>query len=323
MEQEDVRKFLEARDIQEGKPVYLEYVKRMLTRLFYAGYIEYIPWEVGRRRAQHEALIDLVTYEKIQEKLKGRTTTHTKNILNEDFPLRSFVLCCVCKKPVTASWSRGSNGKFPYYRCKTKGCAEHNKSIRKKDIESEFETILGRIKPSEQVLNLTKAIVTDVWRKKEAEGVNQRLEVEREIGKIKDDKERFVQLVSRATNENVVASYEQKIGALVESEVVLRNSLMSMAEHKPNIETALDIVFDFLKNPLKQWQKGSIHTKKLVLKLVFEQNLAYNKNSGFETAILSLPLRVFTLPEVQKSSLVEMVGVEPTCKEDRKTDLQA
>ena len=78
-------------------------------------------------------------------------------------------------------------------------------------------------------------------------------------------------------------------------------------------ETALNIVFDFLKNPLLQWQRGSIHGKKLVLKLVFERNLTYNKNSGFETAILSLPLRVFALPDAQKGQLVEMGGVEPPC----------
>ena len=86
---------------------------------------------------------------------------------------------------------------------------------------------------------------------------------------------------------------------------------MSYAKHGPSIETALEIVFDFLKDPLIQWQKGNIHTKKLVLKLIFEQNLVYNKNSGFETAILSLPLRVFTLPEEQKMFLVGDRGVEP------------
>lgn len=52
---------------------------------------------------------------------------------------------------------------------------------------------------------------------------------------------------------------------------------MSYDKHTPNIETAIDIVFDFLKNPLQQWQNGDIHRKKLVLKLVFEQSLAYNK----------------------------------------------
>jgi hypothetical protein len=72
----------------------------------------------------------------------------------------------------------------------------------------------------------------------------------------------------------------------------------------------------------EQWQKGNSHTKKLVLKLVFEQNLAHNKNSGFETAILSLPLRVFSLPNAQKGLLVEVEGVEPSCIADTRAGLR-
>src|SRR3989344_136489 len=96
-----------------------------------------------------------------------------------------------------------------------------------------------------------------------------------------------------------------------------KNSVMSLGQHKPNVETALEIVFDFLKNPLAQWRKGDMQRKKLLLKLVFEERLAYNRKSGFETALLSLPLRIFCLPEAQKSRLVEMAGIEPACNERR------
>ncbi|HEY4506362.1 MAG TPA: recombinase family protein [Candidatus Paceibacterota bacterium] len=311
MEQEDVRRFLEEKDICNGKAVSLTYVKRMLVRIFYAGYIEYQPWEVSKRKANHEPLIDLSTFERIQEKLISKATTNVKNFLNPDFPLRGFVLCYSCKRPITASWCRGRNGRWPYYRCNTKSCPERNKGIRRADIEKQFELILGQIKPSDAVLNLTKAVVADVWRKKELAGHEHKENTEREIKKIESEKLRFAQLVAKATDENVITTYEERISALAEKRLVLKDSLMSVAKHKPNIETALGIVFDFLKNPLKQWLKGNIHTKKLVLKLVFEENLVYNRNSGFETAILSLPLRVFALPEAQKSSLVEMGVSKP------------
>ncbi len=48
--------------------------------------------------------------------------------------------------------------------------------------------------------------------------------------------------------------------------------------------------------------------------------MAYNRKSGFETAHLSLPLRVFTLPEAQKSLVVEMGGIEPPCNRDNPND---
>lgn len=177
--QEDVRLFLQEKDLFGGKPVYLAYVKRILTNVFNAGYVEYAPWEVSRRLGKHEALIDLQTYEKIQERLSTKTTTHVKNFLNEDFPLRSFVVCNDCRQPMTASWSTGSSAKFAYYRCKTKNCNERNKSIPKKVIEKQFEEILGRIKPSSAMLILVKVIVADVWKKKEAQIIGQRSEIEK------------------------------------------------------------------------------------------------------------------------------------------------
>ncbi len=311
-EQENVRRFLADKDINKGKPVYLDYVKRMLVRVFYAGYIEYLPWKVSRRLGKHEGLIDISTYEKIQARLNGKSTTHVKNYLNEDFPLRSFVLCSECNQPYTASWSKGRSSKFPYYRCKTNGCSERNKSTRKVLLETQFEDILRGINPTEGVLKLTKAIIVDLWSKKMATVNEQQGKVAKELGKIDTERARFIDLVGRATDERVVAAYEEKIGSLSEKENTLKGSLSEYEKHRPNIETAADIVIDFLKNPLEQWQKGNIYTKKLVLQLVFERNLAYNRKSGFETAFLSLPLRVFTLPVAQKSSVVLSVGIEPT-----------
>ena len=231
--------------------------------------------------------------------------------MNEDFPLRSFVVCSCCRQPYTASWSKGRNRRFAYYRCKTKGCSERNKSVKKEVLESEFELILKKIKPSQGTLNLTKAILADIWMKKESEIIQRRKNIEAEVKSIGEEIEKLTQLILRAKDESVISMYEEKISSLSKKKLVLKSSAMSFDKHKPNIETALDIVFDFLKDPLKQWQKGNIHTKKLVLKLVFEQNLAYNRKSGFETAVLSLPLRVFTLPLAQKSSLVLSAGIEP------------
>jgi site-specific DNA recombinase len=323
MEQEDVRKFLEEKNMRNGKPVYLEYVKRLLTRIFVAGYIEYPEWEVSRRMAKHEPLIDLTTYERIQEKLSGKTTTFIKKILNDDFPLRGFVLCDECRQPVTGSWSTGRNGKFAYYRCKTKRCSQRNKSSKKDVVESEFKAILGKIKPTKKVLDFTKVAIGIVWKKKEGEIIKKKKVMEAELSKLEDERKILLDRVTRAVDEQLITAYETRISESSEKIVVLKNSIMSFQQHQPNIETALGIVFDFLENPLKRWVNGDIRTKKLVLSLVFEQKLVYSRKSGFETAFLSLPLRVFTFPEAQNELVVEMGGIEPPCSHCEYTFLQA
>ncbi len=306
-EQVDVQRFLKDRKLNGDKPVYLEQVKRILSEsLFFSGYVEYKPWEVSLRKGQHEPLISLEVHEKIKEKLNGKVRTHVKKFLNPDFPLRKFVVCSGCGRHQTGSHSRGRNGRQPYYWCNTAGCSERYKAIRRDNIHTEFEEILKRIKPSEEVLTLTKVIVKNVWQKKEGEMLSKRKEMINELSKIVSERERLLERLTKAIDENVISVYENKLSETAEKELVLKSSISSFDEHKPNIETALNIVFDFLENPLIQWQKGDIHRKKLVLNLIFEQNLAYSRKNGFETAILSLPLRVFTLPKAQKSCLVEM-----------------
>jgi hypothetical protein len=34
-----------------------------------------------------------------------------------DFPLRGFVRCEACGRPLTGSWSKGRNGHYAYYHC--------------------------------------------------------------------------------------------------------------------------------------------------------------------------------------------------------------
>ena len=322
--QVDVQGFLATSGINGGKTIYLEYVKRILSNsLFYAGFLEFLPWEVSMRKSDHEPIIDFSTHEEIQRRLNEKVTTHVKNLLNPDFPLRGFVLCYSCKQPMTASWSTGRNGKFPYYRCKTKGCEERNKSVSRERIEKEFSDIIGRIKPSKQVLTFTMAIICELWKKKELGMASRLKRVETEIRASQDERKQLLTRISKTKDERVIETYETRIGELAEKELVLKNSVMSANRLKPKIETATAIISDFLQNPLKQWETKNIHTQKLVLRLVFQEKLTYNRKSGFETAILSLPLRVFTLPEAQKGSLVEMPGIEPGCNQDASNESTA
>jgi len=320
--QEEVRKFLVEKKFRHGKPVYLETTKRLLRRLAYTGYIEYPKWDVPLIKAEHEPILSMELYNKVQDKLDGKVVSYSKKIINPDFPVRGFVLCSECREPMTASWSTGGQGdKFGYYRCKTNGCEERNKSTSKKTLEAEFEAILAKIKPSQRALDLTKAVFVDVWKKKQSEIDSKQHNLEIELKTLAETKVKILERIEKATNESVISSYEERLAEMSQKEAVLKKSIMSFNEHRPSIETALGIVFDFLKNPLKQWQSGNIYTQRLVLRLVFEENLVYNRKSGFETAILSLPLRVFGLPEAQKSNVVEVAGIEPACEQDSLADL--
>ena len=80
---------------------------RSKTQPIYAGYLTHKRWGIHWLKARHEPLVSLETYEKIQERRKGMAKAPARKNLNEDFPMRGFVLCNDCQKPLTSCWSKG------------------------------------------------------------------------------------------------------------------------------------------------------------------------------------------------------------------------
>ncbi len=318
-EQMDVLRFLVSKNYygkRKGKKPYVEDVKRLLMRSIYAGYVEYLPWEVSRRKGHHKPLISLETFEKIQKKLLGKVRTQTRKDANPDFPLRGFVLCEHCRKPYTASWSRGRNAKFGYYRCASVSCLMRNKGVPKSVIEGSFGAILRHIKPKPGVLELTKAITLDIWNEKVGEVKKREEKDKNRLKEILGEVDGFMDRVSKSKKETLIQEYEQQIERLSEERKVLEERINGTQQKLSiSFETALEKVFEILKNPHTQWEKEDLSEKRLIFKIIFESKLAYDPQNGFGTAELSLPLRVFKQvidPNVQD---VEMAGVEPASNE--------
>ena len=123
----------------------------LLTRPHYAGFISSEKWNIYMLPAQHEPLITLHTWEKIQERLAGNTKIISRVDTSEDFPLRGFVECPCCGNAMTAAWSKGRSRHYGYYVCQTRKCELKGKSIRREKMETEFEEFLHGIEPSPQL----------------------------------------------------------------------------------------------------------------------------------------------------------------------------
>lgn len=167
--QVEVKRFLESqpafpKDLPNGE-IRNQRVADLLNRPVYAGYIESANWGVSLRQGKHEGLVSFQTYEAIQARLKGTAKAPARKDINADFPLRGFVLCNDCSKPLTACWSQGKKQKYPYYLCATKGCESYRKSIKRDVLEGEVEGILKELQPAKNVFALMKAMFDDAWNK--------------------------------------------------------------------------------------------------------------------------------------------------------------
>lgn len=318
LNQTDVQAFLETREFfhrKKHKSVYLEQVKRILTQILYTGYIEYKPWGIGRKKGHHQGIISLQTYEKIQDKLNGTSKAAVRKDLHLDFPARGFILCSVCGKPFTASWTTKRKGyRRAYYRCNKSGCIEKNKSISKDDLEKEIGKVLKKARAKEEVFILGKEILFDIWNERKVDSGQFEEQIKKEINKTEAEIATYLERINKATSELVISEYEKKIDELSNKKLLLDEKINTQS--KPDgvsFETALSEVFRYIKSPYDIWTDGTFEEKRLILRMVFLKHPSYNKKTGVETASFSVPVTLFQYSGGAESQLVEMGGIEPPC----------
>jgi len=313
----DVVRYLRDAGYGDGRPVYQEGTRRLLRRVIYTGHVERQEWGVSRRKGQHEAIVSLEIYEKVQAKLNGKYKVHTRVSDSLNFSLRGFILCPFCQRPMTGSWSRGRTKMYRFYRCNTQSCVRHNKSVSGDRLDDDFRELLKTVYPKSGAIQLAKAVLLDLWEKRLQTLDGQQARLERQLVDIKKQIDVLSDRVVRAMDEKLARVYEEHIIRSQRESEDLQEKLRSLGVSSVSFETALEVVFGFLKNPVVIWETEDINAKRLVLKLVFAEKLAYHPDLGFETAQKSKFVGLFETISANDSQDVEMPGVEPGCNEKR------
>ncbi len=294
--QTDVKEFLESKGFfhkKQSENVYLEQVHRLLTRVLYAGFIEYPKWEVARRRGHHEAIIDLETFERIQERLRKGFIAKPRLDDNPAFPLRGFLKCSECHTLLTASYSKGRTKRYGYYRCKNKECRIYGKSISMSLVERDFDKLLKSFKPKKSVVQLTKEIATNIWQTSMNAMRSEREVKNKKIKEIEDEIDSYADLIPTARSPTIQKVYEKKIEKLSKEIEELQNSVALFVPENFDFGTALEEVFGYVESPYNIWTSGALDDKKLVLRLAFAEHLSVDPENGFGTAKPSIAYELF------------------------------
>lgn len=311
----EVKKYLEEQPVfpkdRKGE-VHMQRVLDMLNRQLYSGYYDYPEWNIGLTKGQHEPIISFETYRRIQDKLHGRAKAPTRLDISHDFPLRGFVTCDCCGVPMKSCWTKGRNGKYPYYLCQTKGCEHYGKSIKRDYLEDEFAMLLKDITPSDSMVEMVDDMIGKLSHLKAGDVVEQRRELQHQIDLIEKKVEQFLDRIAVADSTILITSYERQIKNLEEQRVVLQEKMQNCGEFDKAVDETARTAFRFFAKPYQLWVSGDITTKRLVLKATFARPLAYDRKEGYRTAALSLPFSLLREFSDTKSGLVPPVGLEPT-----------
>ena len=295
--QVEVKRFLEGqpdfpKDLPNGK-IRHQRVKDILTRVVYAGYVEHGDWGVSLRKGQHDGLVDLTTFEKIQLRLKEGARAPARKDINEDFVLRGFVCCADCERPLTACWSKSKTGKkHPYYLCFTKGCPSSRKSIRRDKIESEFGEIVRSLQPKRKLFDIARSMFKDVWDQRLAFAKQDRLSIDNRIKGVDSQIESLVDRIVDSGNPTLVTAYEKKIAKLEKDRLLLAEKQQKTGQPQHGFDDMFELAMQFLATPWNLWESGQLHLRKLVLRLAFTERMTYHRERGFSNPEKAIPFKL-------------------------------
>ena len=307
-----VARFLKENGVFGGQHAekYLKMVRLLLEDIFYAGQIEYLPWEVSRRKGIHEGLISLEVYELNQKRLSAETIgKRFRHTHNPDFSLCGLANCAQCKKPFRAYWGKG--GKYPYYGCQTNGCPNKHKTIKRADIEGDFNGMLQGYTPKPGLISVAKAIFEDAWKKEYGDVALRfkKLAVQKES--LGDEVAQLADKIAKAPTGSVL---EEELSKRLEEKAQDIRRIDEQIQNSPSPRipylTAAEKVLEAIKSPLQLWTSADINQKQTLFFFFFDERLLYEREKGYLTAQVSPILRLFEHIDNPSSLDVEVGRIE-------------
>lgn len=305
--QAEIRRFLELHpDYPKNSKGRVEQqrVTDLLNQPLYAGIIDYPKWGISNVRGKHQALITIETFEKIQERRKGKSLAPARKNINLDFPLRGFVCCSDCGKPYTSCWSKGKNKHYPYYLCDTRGCPSYRKSIRKEVIEGKFVESVKTLQPSTNLIALVSAMFRKAWDQQGERAKHVLTSLKRDLNRLEKELDATLTRMVNLNNDTAISAFENRIDKMERQRMVLTEKITNHGQNNGSFEKSIEHALSFFANPWKLWASGKFEWQRLLLRLAFADRMTYDRNVGYRTPEFALPFKLLTQIDDQNDQMV-------------------
>ncbi len=293
--QAEVKRFFEGfPDFPRNKhgEVKQQRVTDILTQPVYTGHICSERYGLNWLKAQHEGIVSLETFDKVQKRRNGTSKAPKRKNIGDAFVLRGIAVCGGCDVPLRSSISRGNGGQYHYYLCQTKACEHYGKSIKRDKIESEVGELIKALQPSPGLIALAKAMFRKAWDARYNQAKSIRAAADGKIKAIEKESATLLDRIMSASNTKVIAAYETKLAELEHDKALMKEKRDNQVVPAGTFEERLEPLILFLSNPLKLWESGSVFVRRAVLKLAFADRIKYYRNQGPRTTEISFPFRM-------------------------------
>ena len=292
---------------RRGRPVPSQTFDAMLRNPVYIGRVDVPDYGISTR-GDFEPLLNERVFYRVQAILDGRLELTAPRQRNDpDFPLRGYVRCEACGKPLTASWSKGRSDYYAYYHCRGR-CRAAN--ISKTKLEEMFVDELTRLQPTAGFMRLVKDRVLHAWRDLKADAKRRIVEVERKQKTIQERLDRLDEafLYERSID---IERYDRHRDKLREELTLVQMDRHASELEEMDVEGILAFAERVLPSASNLWVQSSLNQKQRLQQLFFPDGIRFDGKTLVGTG-LTLPVFNYLSPiSDEKKELVDQTGIEP------------
>ena len=283
---------------------------QMMRNPIYIGKVESPDYGVSTR-GDFEPLVDEATFYRAQAVLNDRVVVAGPRQRNHpDFPLRAFVRCEACSRPLTGSWSKGRNGHYAYYHCQRQ-CRAVN--VSKVKLEGAFVDELALLQPTPGYMRLVTDRILHVWEQRRAEANDRTTEQQRRVRAIQQKLDKLDEafLYSETID---ATTYGRQRDRLREELTLAKIEHHTEAVDELDVEGILAFAERILPRASDLWVQASLDYKQRLQQLFFPEGIAFDGNRFNRTAATA-PLFNYLAPsESADEKMVSRAGIEPATR---------
>lgn len=229
-------------------------------------------------RGTFEPLVSEELFDRVQDALKGRSKRQKHVKHHEDWPLRRFVLCGPCGRPLTAGWVKNSKGKpYGYYFCAQKGCGAT--TLKKDYLEYAWTTLLRMTQPTEEYLRRLPELAATAWEQRKHHTADEQRQLTARLGEQQAlNKQAIEARVKGLISDQDFATLKKAIADEIEH---IEHGLRRLEQERNDVQELAKIKEYELKNLAESWQQGDLKYRVELQFALAPDGLRWDSDNGF------------------------------------------
>lgn len=264
---------------KKGRALRIQEFRDLLVNPFYVGRIRSVKYgfEV---EGEHPELVEPALFARVGDRLAGRGAQAPQVRERDEFPLRGFIRCEACGKPLTADLARGRHGKlYGYYRCWVPNCRAVTLPAGK--VEQALLDDLNARKLTPGAADLLLATLHAVLAEEDAAHAKDRARGNQRLLELRLRRDRVIDayLHEAALDRPQYDEQMRKLNAEINQTSAAYFEPREKGQAENRTEQLLDFAKPMLTGPAALWLAGDASARRQIQTLIYPQGLTLSRTA--------------------------------------------